>query len=51
MDYNNAFSIEGWFDGQPVEEVIQKVKEDFALRDESGELEDIYRVLYGEEKS
>jgi len=51
LDYNNAFSIEGWFDGQPVEEVIQKVKEDFALRDESGELEDIYRVLYGEEKS
>lgn len=51
LDYHYAFSVEGWFIEQTVEEVVQKVREDFALRIESGELEDIYQVLYGEEKS
>lgn len=49
LDYNNAFGIESWFDGQSIEGVVQKVQEDFTLRVESGELEDVYKILYGTE--
>ena len=49
LDYNNAFGIEGWFEGQSIEDVVQKVQEDFALRVESGEVEDVYKILYGTE--
>lgn len=50
LDYNAAFIIDGWFDGQTIEEVVQKVKEDFALRVESKELDDVYHILYGTEE-
>jgi len=49
LDRNYAFSIEGWYHGQPIEEVVQKVKEDFTSRSEAGELEDVYQILYGTE--
>lgn len=49
LDYHNAFGIEGWFDGQSIEEVVRKVEADFELRVKSGELEDVYRILYGTE--
>lgn len=50
LDYHYAFVIEGWFEKQSIDEVVQKVKEDFALRVESGELETVYRILYGMEE-
>lgn len=49
LDYNHAFAIEGWFDGQTIEEMIQKVKEDFEIRLKTKELEGVYQILYGTE--
>ncbi len=49
IDYHPAFVIDGWYCGQTIGEILQKVKEDFALRLESKELDDVYEILYGME--
>lgn len=45
LDYHPAMIISDWYDNQSSDEILQKVRDDFAKRLDSGELKSVYNVL------
>lgn len=45
LDYHNALIISDWYNNQPLNEVLQKVQDDFSKRLETDELKSVYSIL------